>query len=69
MYRNALHCGILFGPPLPETHDGGVDGQIFSGDQLTLERAVNIISSMANGYTPQDRLEGINMQLGVGMQQ
>lgn len=49
---------------LPQTHNGGIDGQLFSGDQLTIERAVNIISSVANGYTPKDRLEGINLQLG-----
>ena len=49
---------------LPQTSDGGVDGQIFSVDQLTVERAVNVISSVANGYTPKDRLEGINLQLG-----
>lgn len=34
---------------LPKTGDGGVDGQLFSGDQLTVERAVNVISSVANG--------------------
>ena len=49
---------------LPKTVDGGVDGQLFSGDQLTVERAVSVISSVANGLTPQDRLEGINPQLG-----
>ena len=49
---------------LPKTGDGGVDGQLFSGDQLTVERAVNVISSVANGFTPEDRLEGINLQLG-----
>ena len=49
---------------LLQTSDGGVDGQIFSGDQLTVERAVNVISSVANGHTPKDRLEGINVQLG-----
>ena len=49
---------------LPQTDNGGIDGQLFSGDQLTVERAVNIISSVANGYTPEDRLEGINLQLG-----
>lgn len=49
---------------LPKTGDGGVDSQLFSGDQLTVERAVNVISSVANGLTPQDRLEGINLQLG-----
>ena len=49
---------------LPKTGDGCVDGQLFSGDQLTVERAVNVISSVANGFTPEDRLEGINLQLG-----
>ena len=49
---------------LPKTGNGGVDGQLFSGDQLTVERAVNVISSVANGFTPEDRLEGINLQLG-----
>ena len=49
---------------LPQSIDGGVDGQLFSGDQLTVERAVNIKSSVANGLTQQDRLEGIHLQLG-----
>ena len=49
---------------LPQTHNGGIDGQLFSGDQLIIERAVNIISSVANGYTPKDRREEINLQLG-----
>ena len=48
---------------LPQMQGGGIDGQLFSGDQLTIERAVNTISSVANGYTPKDRLEGINLQL------
>ena len=58
--------GILqqFHGYLPQTHNGGIDGQLFSGDQLTVEPAVNMISSVANGYTPKDRLEGINLQLG-----
>lgn len=49
---------------LPKTANGDPDGQLFSGDQLTVERAVNVISSVANGFTPEDRLEGINLQLG-----
>lgn len=49
---------------LPQTHNGSVDGQLFSGDQLTIEQAVNVIASVANGYTPRDRLEGINLQMG-----
>lgn len=54
----------LFHGYLPQTHNSGIDGQLFSGDQLTVERAVNMTSSVANGYTPKDRLEGINLQLG-----
>ena len=49
---------------LPTKADRQVDGQIFTGDQLTVERAINVISSVANGYTQEDRLEGINLQLG-----
>ena len=49
---------------LPKTVDGGVDCQLFSGDQLIVKRAVNVISSVANGITPEDRLKGINLQLG-----
>ena len=39
------------------------DSQIFTGDQLTVERAVNIIASVSNGFTPEDRLEGITIQI------
>ena len=38
--------------------------QLCVGDQLSVERAVNSIHSVSNGYTPEDRLEGFNMQLG-----
>ena len=30
------------------------------GDQLTIEQAVNAVRSMANGYTPLERLEGFH---------
>lgn len=49
---------------LPQMADGQIDGQIFTGDQLTVERAVNVIASVANGFTPAARLEGINLQIG-----
>ena len=49
---------------LPRTADGGYEPQLFAGDQLTIERTANILSSVANGYTPEDRLEGITLQLG-----
>lgn len=38
--------------------------QICAGDQLTVERAVNSIHSVSNGYTADDRLEGFTMQIG-----
>lgn len=49
---------------LPKSADGTYDSQLFTGDQLTVERAVNVIASVSNGYTPEDRLQGINLQLG-----
>ena len=56
----------MFHTYLPKSSDAaiGVDGQLFSGDQLTVERAVNVIASVANGLTPQDCLDGIHLQLG-----
>ena len=53
-----------FNTYLPESGDGGVDPQLFSGDQLSVERAVNIICSVMNGRTTEERLEGIHLQLG-----
>lgn len=38
--------------------------QLCVGDQLSVERAVNSIHSVSNGYTTEDRLEGFTMQLG-----
>ena len=49
---------------LPHSPDSGCDSRLFSGDQLTVERAVNIISSVPDGYTPKDRLDRITLQLG-----
>ena len=50
----------MFHTYLPKSSDAAitVDGQ------LTVERAVNVIASVANGLTPQDRLYGIHLQLG-----
>ena len=49
---------------LPPSADKGYDSHLFLGDQLAVERAVTVISSVANGYKPKDRLEGITLQLG-----
>ena len=49
---------------IPKNVDGTYDGQVFAGDQLTVERAVNVIASRSNGYTAESRLEGLTLQLG-----
>ena len=49
---------------LPSDENGEVDSHLFSGDQLTIERAVNVVASVANGYTPEDRPEGMNFEIG-----
>lgn len=54
----------MFQAYLPKRPNGEYEAQMFAGDQLSVERAVNLISSVANGYTPEDRFEGINLQLG-----
>lgn len=59
-----LHILKQFHSYLPKTSGDGYDSQIFAGDQLTVERAINVQASVANGYTPEDRLDGINLQLG-----
>lgn len=49
---------------LPTSGVDKFDSQLFAGDQLTVERATNVINSVSNGYAAKDRLEGINLQLG-----
>ena len=38
--------------------------QICTGDQLSVERAVNALHSVSSGHTAEDRLEGFTVQLG-----
>ena len=33
------------------------------GDQLSVERAVNCLSSLANGFTPEERLDGMHIEI------
>jgi len=33
------------------------------GDQLTVERGVNVIEAVQNSYTPEEKLEGIHMEI------
>ena len=49
---------------IPKCADGSFDPQLCTGDQLSVERAVNVVASQSNGYTPEDRLEGFNFQIG-----
>lgn len=49
---------------LPKLGDDKFDGQLFAGDQLTVERAVNTISAVSNGYSAEARLESMHFQLG-----
>ena len=44
--------------------DTQFDPQLFAGDQLSVERATNVKQSVSNGFTAEDRLEGITLQLG-----
>ena len=39
-------------------HNAGV-----AGDQLTVERAVNSLLSISNGFTSKDRLDGIHVEI------
>ena len=48
---------------LPKDGKGGnitIVEQGLVGDQLTTDRAVNAVKSMANGYTPEEHLEGLH---------
>jgi hypothetical protein len=38
--------------------------QLLSGDQLSVERAINVIHSVSNGCNETDRLEGMIVQIG-----
>lgn len=45
-----------------DTSDDGeksFDKQLLVGDQLTVDRAVNAIHAVSNGYTDESRLEGL----------
>jgi hypothetical protein len=47
-----------------ESDEKEFQAQLFSGDQLSVERALNVVHSVANGYTEEDRLEGMIFQIG-----
>ena len=56
-YKNFMHI-------CPQTGEDQFDSQLFAENQLTVERATNVVASVSNGYSAKDRLEGINLQLG-----
>jgi hypothetical protein len=64
--ENAEMLKILqqFQSYLPKVTEDSFDTQILTGDQLSVERAVNVIASVNNGFTAEDRLEGFNLQIG-----
>jgi len=33
------------------------------GDQLSVERAVNCLASLANGFSPNERLDGLRLEI------
>lgn len=33
------------------------------GDQLTIERGVNVIEALQTSYTPEERLDGVHMEI------
>lgn len=49
-------------------HHGEDENRIYGeqgvvGDQLSVERAVNGHCSLANGFTPEERLEGLHFEI------
>lgn len=66
IFKNEDMVAILqqFHSYLPHIANSGYESQLFAGGQLTVERAVNVSSSVAYGYSPEDHLEGITLQLG-----
>ncbi|XP_048589438.1 uncharacterized protein LOC116618156 [Nematostella vectensis] len=62
--EDMLHILQQFHGYLPHLDEGQYDPQIFAGVQLSIERAVNLIAAVANGYTPESTLEGMHLQIG-----
>ena len=48
---------------VPNSSDGSYHETGLVGDQLTVERAVNCQLSVTNGYTMDDRLEGMHVEI------
>ncbi|XP_028404057.1 uncharacterized protein LOC114526731 isoform X1 [Dendronephthya gigantea] len=50
-------------PCYGEDKDKQYAGQGVVGDQLSVERGVNGLSSVANGFTPDERIEGLHFEI------
>jgi hypothetical protein len=66
IFKNAEIQKILqqFQTYLPKVTEDRFEPQILTGDQLSVERAVNVIASVSNGFTAEEQLEGFNLQIG-----
>jgi hypothetical protein len=70
LFRNENENGDMleilkkFQSYIPKADVNTFDNQKCAGDQLSVERAVNVVASVENGHTPEDRLEGIDFQIG-----
>ena len=51
-----------YAPYTGSQHNRKYGGQAIVGDQLTVERAVNTHNTLSNGFTPKERLEGLNFE-------
>ena len=60
-----LHTYVLKWGPENNQHKPFYNEIGLVGDQLTIERTVNCILSMANGFTPDDRLEGMHAEMNL----
>ncbi|XP_031570760.1 uncharacterized protein LOC116305066, partial [Actinia tenebrosa] len=48
---------------LPKIAEDTFDPQLLTGDQVSVERAVNVIESVSNGFSAEECLEGFNLQI------
>lgn len=52
---------------IPKADVNTFDNQECAGDQSWVERAVNVVASVENGHTPEDRLDELIFKLATGM--
>ena len=61
--NNILHNLHKYVPFIGEGQHREYSSQRIVGDQLTVERAVNGHMSLQNGFTPEERLEGLHFEI------